>query len=138
MKKLIKSEKSKGKKQKKRRGRGADDEDMDFQQQSGFDINVKDDRFAALYDSHHFAIDKTDSRFKDTASMNKILSERQQRRVEKEQKGELLDPPKETTGGGSGSSNGGIKDAALNALVNSMKRKGLPASSDKSKKMKAK
>lgn len=51
MKEIIKNEKRKSKKKKK---------DI---QDDGFEINVNDPRFAALYESHHFAIDPSNPQY---------------------------------------------------------------------------
>lgn len=49
--------------------------------QDGFEIDVEDKRFSALYDtSASFGIDPTDSRFKKTAAMEKILSQRRKKK----------------------------------------------------------
>ncbi|RKP07259.1 hypothetical protein THASP1DRAFT_17326 [Thamnocephalis sphaerospora] len=76
MKKIIKQEKRKGKKQ-RYKSKGDVDENEDIQ--DNFEINVKDPRFAALHDSHHFAIDPTNPRFNKTKAMTKLIEERQRR-----------------------------------------------------------
>ena len=53
MKEIIKNEKRKGKRKKAKK-------DI---QDDGFEINVSDSRFAALYESHHFAIDPSNSQY---------------------------------------------------------------------------
>lgn len=44
-----------------------------------FELNLKDDRFNALFTSEQFAIDTTSSKYKKTGSMEKIVKERQKR-----------------------------------------------------------
>ncbi|CAG8519682.1 18680_t:CDS:10 [Acaulospora morrowiae] len=67
MKEIIKSEKKKGRKKKRSKGAQEDDDQ--------FEINADDPRFAALYNSHHFAIDPTNPHFKKTKAMSKLLEE---------------------------------------------------------------
>ncbi|CAK1556372.1 unnamed protein product [Leptosia nina] len=45
-----------------------------------FEIDVNDQRFAALYESHHFNIDPTDPNFKKTKNMEKLIQEKLKRR----------------------------------------------------------
>ncbi|CAG8569444.1 36143_t:CDS:10, partial [Racocetra persica] len=73
MKEIIKNEKKRKKRNQK-----------DVQEDS-FEINVDDSRFAALHESHHFAIDPTNPQFKKTKAMSKLLEEqrRQTRSREK-------------------------------------------------------
>ncbi|GJD07913.1 Pre-rRNA-processing protein esf1 [Galdieria sulphuraria] len=44
-----------------------------------FSLDTEDPRFAALYHSHDFALDPTDSRFKKSSGMKKLLHERSKR-----------------------------------------------------------
>ncbi|KAF1841222.1 uncharacterized protein K460DRAFT_295523 [Cucurbitaria berberidis CBS 394.84] len=48
--------------------------------EDNFKINTADPRFAKLYDSHEFAIDPTNPRFKDTAAMKALLEEGRSKR----------------------------------------------------------
>ncbi|CAG8673753.1 693_t:CDS:2 [Dentiscutata heterogama] len=73
MKEIIKNEKKKRKRKNKK----------DFQEDT-FDINVNDPRFAALHESHHFAIDPTNPQFKKTKSMSKLLEEQRRQARSKE------------------------------------------------------
>ncbi|ODQ53965.1 hypothetical protein SAICODRAFT_6746 [Saitoella complicata NRRL Y-17804] len=77
MKQVLKAEKAKKKKGKtaKKQLAKVDQEAT----QSDFQIDVKDPRFAALYESHHFAIDPTNPQFKKTEAMEKVLDERRKR-----------------------------------------------------------
>jgi len=74
MKQIVKAEKKKGKKGKRRKAE-PEPEGM----QDGFEIDVKDPRFAAVYEKHEFAIDPTNPRFVKTKAMSKLLEERRNR-----------------------------------------------------------
>jgi len=74
MKQIVKAEKKKGKKGKRRK---AEPEPEGIQ--DGFEIDVKDPRFAAVYEKHEFAIDPTNPRFIKTKAMSKLLEERRNR-----------------------------------------------------------
>ncbi|CAB4385106.1 unnamed protein product [Rhizophagus irregularis] len=100
-----------------------------------FEINVNDSRFAALHESHHFAIDPSNPQFKKTKSMGKLLEERQRRQSEPSQQKsntafEEISNDKDPN----------IKDSNLSLLVNSVKRKNALAieSNQKGKRRKAK
>lgn len=54
--------------------------------EDNFDLNTGDPRFAKLYESHEFAIDPTNPKFKETAGMKKLLEEGRKKR--KQGKGE--------------------------------------------------
>ncbi|XP_055906760.1 ESF1 homolog [Eupeodes corollae] len=51
-----------------------------------FEVNVEDDRFKAIFSSHHFNIDPTDSHFKKTKGMEQIIHEKLKRRHGNEDK----------------------------------------------------
>ncbi|KAF1830982.1 hypothetical protein BDW02DRAFT_557758 [Decorospora gaudefroyi] len=72
MNEIVKAEKArkKGKKAKKNAPVVQDD----------FAINTQDPRFAKLYESHEFAIDPTNPRFKETAGMKALLEEGRKKR----------------------------------------------------------
>ncbi|KAF1993313.1 hypothetical protein P154DRAFT_527856 [Amniculicola lignicola CBS 123094] len=75
---IIKSEKAAKKSKKKKKntkmdGGVAATEDT-------FALNVEDPRFAKLYDSHEFAIDPTNPRFKETKGMKALLEEGRKKR----------------------------------------------------------
>ncbi|CAZ84504.1 unnamed protein product [Tuber melanosporum] len=74
MKQIVKAEKKKGKKGRRRK---AEFEPEGIQ--DGFEIDVKDPRFAAVYEKHEFAIDPTNPRFVKTKAMSKLLEERRNR-----------------------------------------------------------
>lgn len=81
----------------------------------GFEIDVADQRFSALYTSHHYNIDPTDSNFKKTKAMDTLIQEKLKRRP-----AEISD---EST-----QSKKPKKDAAMGVLIKSIKRKALNAS----------
>lgn len=73
----------KGKKNQKRKEReGAEGE------QDGFEMDVKDPRFSSLFESHEFAIDPTNPRFKGTEGMRALLEEGRRKRGRGEEDGE--------------------------------------------------
>ncbi|XP_077290002.1 ESF1 homolog [Arctopsyche grandis] len=76
-----------------------------------FEVNVNDDRFSALFTSHHYNIDPTDPNFKKTKAMDTLIQEKLKRRpVESAVEDEIAHKkPK--------------KDPAMTVLVNSLKRK---------------
>ncbi|KAA2238106.1 hypothetical protein F0L68_41575, partial [Solihabitans fulvus] len=45
-----------------------------------FEINLDDQRFSAIYNSHHFNIDPSDPNFKKTKNMEKLIQEKLKRR----------------------------------------------------------
>lgn len=62
---------------KKGKGKGKSKEPMPT---DDFSVDVKDPRFARLYESHEFAIDPTNPRFKPTSGMKALLDEGRKRR----------------------------------------------------------
>ncbi|KAL7934288.1 hypothetical protein V8C35DRAFT_302198 [Trichoderma chlorosporum] len=75
MNEILRAEKQKSKKakyQKKSKG--------DVGLQEGFKMDVKDDRFKAVFDSHEFAIDPSNPKFKATEGMKKLLEEGRKKR----------------------------------------------------------
>lgn len=75
-----------------------------------FEINVADKRFAAVFDSHLFNIDPTDSHFKKTKNMEKLIHEKLKRK------------PAETVPAPS-SEKKAKRDVADSILIKSIKRK---------------
>lgn len=73
MKEVLKREKLEKKKGKKSRK----EKELLQSTTDDFEINVQDPRFAALQDSHHFAIDPTNPQFKKTKNMKKLMEARQ-------------------------------------------------------------
>ncbi|KAI9877622.1 MAG: pre-rRNA-processing protein esf1 [Pleopsidium flavum] len=62
-----------------RRKRAAAEENGE-KEQSGFQMDVQDPRFSSLFESHEFAIDPTNPRFKGTAGMKALLEEGRRKR----------------------------------------------------------
>jgi len=65
----------KGKKNRKRKEREGGEGEQDW-----FEMDVKDPRFSSLFESHEFAIDPTNPRFKGTEGMNALLEEGRRKR----------------------------------------------------------
>ena len=94
-------------------------------------IDTRDDRFAKLYDSHQFALDPTDPRFKEVRAAG-VIAEEKARRKEKAKRR----PRREDAEGGGGDGGGGDggggrgervrglkRDAEMAAMVAGLKRK---------------
>ncbi|KAF5497840.1 Pre-rRNA-processing protein esf1 [Colletotrichum siamense] len=121
MNEILKAEKAKKKKgkgkNKKGKKAGGDDDDDKVGLQEGFKINVDDDRFKAVFESHEYAIDPSNPKFKKTEAMQTLLEEGRKKRkvgddeVPAERSGKKA--KKESKGG----------DAELSGLVASVKRK---------------
>ncbi|EPY49412.1 pre-rRNA processing protein Esf1 [Schizosaccharomyces cryophilus OY26] len=113
MKSILKAEKSKkGRKQKKK---AAELEGL----QEGFEVNVSDPRFEALYSNHNFAMDPTNPHFKKTKTTEKILGEGLKRR------GHLLEQAEEGKVEKNVKKRGSVKQDKgedLNRIVQSIKR----------------
>ncbi|KAF9797451.1 hypothetical protein SFRURICE_005927 [Spodoptera frugiperda] len=75
-----------------------------------FEINVNDDRFSALYNSHLFNIDPSDPNFKKTKNMEKLIQEKLKRRPADTPP--EAEPPKKSK-----------EDIELGILVKNVKRK---------------
>lgn len=78
MKEIMKAEK-----RAKRKGKKGSKSDEPAPAGMDFEVNVKDDRFAKLFDDHEFAIDPTKPQFKKTSGMEKLLDERRRRAQDK-------------------------------------------------------
>lgn len=76
-----------------------------------FEINLNDQRFSALYTSHLYNIDPTDSNFKKTKNMEKLIQEKLKRRPADTPIENKTQPKKLR------------EDAELNLLVKNLKRK---------------
>ncbi|KAI8958705.1 hypothetical protein F5Y11DRAFT_335371 [Daldinia sp. FL1419] len=76
MNEISRAEKLKSKKHKKGK-KGVEDHGG---LQEGFEMDVKDDRFKAVFDSHEFAIDPSNPRYKATPGMKQLLEERRKKR----------------------------------------------------------
>lgn len=75
MNEILRAEKQKGKKAKYQK---KSKREVGLQQD--FKINVKDDRFKAVFDSHEFAIDPSNPKFKATEGMKQLLEEGRKKR----------------------------------------------------------
>ncbi|KAK2767340.1 pre-rRNA processing protein [Colletotrichum kahawae] len=121
MNEILKAEKAKKKKGKGKNKKGkktaGDDDDDKVGLQEGFKINVDDDRFKAVFESHEYAIDPSNPKFKKTEAMQTLLEEGRKKRkvgddeVPTERSGKKA--KKESKSG----------DAELSGLVASVKRK---------------
>ncbi|KAI1660887.1 hypothetical protein F4813DRAFT_266996 [Daldinia decipiens] len=76
MNEISRVEKQKSKKHKKRKKEVEDHGGL----QEGFEMDVEDDRFKAVFDSHEFAIDPSNPRYKATPGMKQLLEERRKKR----------------------------------------------------------
>lgn len=86
MKEIAKAEKNK---KKKKKGKRSEDEDEKEAAGNDFQMDVKDPRFSRLFESHEFAIDPTNPRFKGTEGMKALLEEgRKKRKLGQEIDGE--------------------------------------------------
>ncbi|KAI0159652.1 hypothetical protein GGR57DRAFT_433450 [Xylariaceae sp. FL1272] len=74
---ITKAEKKKAKKFKKK-GKNKVEDHGGLQQ--GFEMNVGDDRFKAVFENHEFAIDPSNPKFKATSGMKKVLEEGRKKR----------------------------------------------------------
>lgn len=84
---LRKAKKSKGKSKLSKREKGAL-EAMKGDEGDGFEIDVQDPRFGAVFERSEFAIDPSHPKFKGTEGMKKILEEGRKKRRQEETEGE--------------------------------------------------
>ncbi|KAI1093056.1 hypothetical protein F5B19DRAFT_172878 [Rostrohypoxylon terebratum] len=77
MNEITRAEKLKSKKFKKKGKKEVEDHGG---LQQGFEMDVKDDRFKAVFESHEFAIDPSNPKFKATQGMKQLLDERRKKR----------------------------------------------------------
>ncbi|GAP82854.1 putative pre-rRNA-processing protein esf1 [Rosellinia necatrix] len=87
--------------------------------QEGFEMNVDDDRFKAVFENHEFAIDPSNPKYKSTPGMKKLLEEGRKKR---KTKSDDFDAPSEVSGKAKKQK---IKTANddLNSLVESIRQK---------------
>ncbi|KAJ5369922.1 uncharacterized protein N7496_006014 [Penicillium cataractarum] len=72
---------TKAEKQARRKGKGkGKNKNKEVAVVDDFNVNVNDPRFSSLFDSHEFAIDPTNPRFKATSGMKALLDEGRKRR----------------------------------------------------------
>ncbi|KAI5865151.1 hypothetical protein GGS23DRAFT_411728 [Durotheca rogersii] len=77
MNEIARAEKQKIKKHKKKGKKGAEEPGG---LQHGFTMDVNDDRFKAVFDSHEFAIDPSNPRYEATPGMKQLLEEKRKKR----------------------------------------------------------
>ena len=70
------SRKGKKKHRKEKNGKRVDEGESG----PGFEMDVKDPRFASVYENHEFAIDPSNPRFSGTEAMRKVLEEGRRKR----------------------------------------------------------
>jgi hypothetical protein len=93
-----------------------------------FEINVNDDRFSALFSSHHFNVDPSDPNYKKTNAMEKIITEKLKRRPPMKKSDQIVgknDPSviEDSTAETLGPDNSAKEKFELQSLVKSIKRK---------------
>ncbi|PWY82789.1 hypothetical protein BO83DRAFT_330850 [Aspergillus eucalypticola CBS 122712] len=119
MNEIEKAEKQARKKNKKGKSKGKQVEAP----KDDFEMEVTDPRFARLYESHEFAIDPTNPRFKATSGMKALLEEGRKRRRDRDEHADEEDAPREQKKKQkkSASKEGGSDD--LKKLVEKVKQK---------------
>ncbi|KAJ3183606.1 pre-rRNA-processing protein esf1 [Gaertneriomyces sp. JEL0708] len=127
MKQVIKEEK---KQKRKRRGKKSKEE-REGGVQDGFQVDVKDPRFAGVLESHHFAIDPTNPQFKKTQGMETILTERRKRREAGDSKSQHQKTAQEKPKNSSEAASSNLMQ-----LVESVKRKSAAAVGNQGKRQK--
>ncbi|CAM9844109.1 unnamed protein product [Chrysoparadoxa australica] len=132
MRAVLREEKMKGKKLRGKRKRR--EEAREKAPGQDFQVDVLDERFAALVDGdHRFGVERTDAAFKDTEAMRALMAEQKKRRQNKRKKGKKSEAATTTgtaeardgSSQGNADSSGATGAAALSALVNKLKHKGL-------------
>ena len=81
LKKILENEGTSKSKKKRKNRRNADSTEKKAQFQDDFEVDVKDERFGALFSSHLYNMDPSDPNFKKTKAMEAIISEKQKRRL---------------------------------------------------------
>ncbi|KAI0533609.1 hypothetical protein GGR58DRAFT_100812 [Xylaria digitata] len=89
---ITRAEKKKSKKGKKK-GKSQVEDHGGLQE--GFDMDVNDNRFKAVFENHEFAIDPTNPKFKSTPGMKKLLEEGRKKR--KNRSDDFEAPPESDT-----------------------------------------
>ncbi|XP_063229279.1 ESF1 homolog isoform X2 [Bacillus rossius redtenbacheri] len=88
--KAIQEQETESKKKKKRKKKLKKNTAVaDVQDNADFEVNVKDDRFSALFNSHHFNIDPADPHYHATKGMELLVAEKLKRRQEDDQMPEI-------------------------------------------------
>lgn len=114
--KKIQERENESKTSKKRRNKTKKSKTIDDKKvvEDNFQINVADDRFSAIYSSHLFNIDPTDSHFKKTKAMETLIQEKLKRKASDTGQNTVAnDEPSQKK----------HKDVANSILVKSIKRK---------------
>lgn len=101
-----------------------------------FEINVADPRFAAVQESHHFAIDPTNPHFKKTKNMQKLMTARQSKMKEDKASNDEWKKEKKSKTNGSTNTTSDQPKSSLQQLVASVKRKGAMDKSSAGKRQK--
>lgn len=118
MREIEKSEKEARRKVKVKKGnkkKDGNEAQFNTENQGDFKVETQDPRFKALFESHDYAIDPTNPRFKKTEAMNAILEEgRKKRKAEDVDVGEDTERSKKLDGPRHG-------DAELSGLVKRLK-----------------
>jgi len=81
LKRIIDNENDSKSKKKRKFKKAKKDKTSKPEIKDDFNINVDDERFSALFTSHHFNIDPSDPNFKKTNAMEVIIGEKQMRRT---------------------------------------------------------
>ncbi|KFH63270.1 hypothetical protein MVEG_10680 [Podila verticillata NRRL 6337] len=137
MKEIQKAEKKKNRNKKKGKNTNGKDQGEDLQ--DDFKIDVKDPRFSALHESHHFALDPTNPNFKKTKAMDELMQERQKRTAQTFEENEKKLKQKQNNKNNKNNNNnnnkssnsgnnkkkpaGVFEDPSLSLLVDTVKRK---------------
>ncbi|RDD39928.1 ESF1-like protein, partial [Trichoplax sp. H2] len=111
----------------KKKKRKLDTNDSKDAPEDNFAIDVNDTRFNALYNSHEFAIDPSDSLYRKTKGMETLLKERQRRRRNGDENAD--------SSSNSAKNNSQMKDKSISALVKSVKAKSLHLHGKKSSRL---
>ncbi|XP_046981717.1 ESF1 homolog [Schistocerca americana] len=104
---------SKKKRKKKKLGKKAKKEEQLANTEDDFQVNVNDERFSALFSSHHYNIDPTDPHYKQTKGMEALRKAKLERRHQEDDEEEVK----------LRQSNTNQKDTTLSQLVKSVKMK---------------
>ena len=86
-------------------------------------MDTSDGRFAGLFESHHFALDPTDPRYKEVKAADVIVKERDRRRRAKDAAPKRKKGTDDAGEGKKANKGGESKDLELSAMVAGLKRK---------------
>ncbi|KAG9082573.1 pre-rRNA-processing protein esf1, partial [Ceratobasidium sp. UAMH 11750] len=115
MRAVLKAEKAGRSGKKGRSKKGAPEANAEDGQD--FEMDVKDERFAALHEDYEFAIDPSNPHFKKTKSMQALLDERAKRQRERQGKEDARARERSKV------AQEGVQDRSLKSIVESVKRK---------------